>query len=108
MLAEPSWLDMARRAFAFIVREMTRDDRFGHSWRDGQLKFPGMASDFAAIIRAALALYEPTGTSASLDQGLGWQHALDRDYANSDSGTYCLTAADAEGLVIRPASTADE
>jgi uncharacterized protein YyaL (SSP411 family) len=108
MLAEPSWLDMAQRAFAFIAREMTRGDRLGHSWREDKLKFPGLASDFAAMIRAALALYEATGTPRYLDQALTWQRALDRDYANAESGTYYLTAADAEGLVIRPASTADE
>jgi uncharacterized protein YyaL (SSP411 family) len=37
-----------------------------------------------------------------------WQQALDRDYANPESGTYYLTATDAEGLVIRPAATTDE
>ena len=108
MLGEPSWLDMAERAFAFIAGTMTRGDRLGHSWRAGQLKFPGLASDFAAMIRAALALYEATGRQNYLDQALAWQHALDRDYANEETGTYYLTAADAEGLVIRPASTADE
>ncbi len=87
---------------------MTRGDRLGHSWREGKLKFPGLASDFAAMIRAALALYEATGQQAYLDRALDWQHALDRDYANAETGTYYLTAADAEGLVIRPASTADE
>ncbi len=108
MLAEPSWLDMAKPAFAFIARAMTRSDRLGHSWRQGQLKFPGLASDFAAMIRAALALYEATGQQSYLDQALAWQHALDRDYANADIGPYFLTAADAEGLVIRPAATTDE
>jgi len=108
MLGEPSWLAMARRAFDFIARAMTRGDRLGHSWRAGQLKFPGLASDYAAMIRAALALYEATGGQAHLDQALAWQRALDRDYINAESGTYYLTAADAEGLVIRPASTADE
>jgi uncharacterized protein YyaL (SSP411 family) len=87
---------------------MTRSDRLGHSWREGQLKFPGLASDFAAMIRAALALYEATGRPDYLEQALAWQRALDRDYANAETGTYYLTAADAEGLVIRPASTADE
>jgi hypothetical protein len=67
-----------------------------------------MASDFAAMIRAALALYEATGIQNYLDKALAWQRALDRDYANREGGTYYLTAADAEGLVIRPASTADE
>jgi uncharacterized protein len=108
MLAEPSWLEMAQRAFAFIASAMTRGDRLGHSWRQGQLKFPGLASDFAAMIRAALALYEATGRQSYLDQVLAWQHAFDRDYANADTGTYFLTAADAEGLVIRPAATTDE
>jgi uncharacterized protein len=108
MLEEPSWGDMAVRAFDFVARAMTRGDRLGHSWREGQLKFPGLASDFAAMIRAALALYEATGEQKYLDQALTWQRALDRDYANAETGTYYLTAADAEGLVIRPAATADE
>jgi hypothetical protein len=108
MFDEPSWLDLAARAFDFVAKSMTHGDRLGHSWRQGQLKFPGLASDFAAMIRAALALYEATGKKPYLDQALAWQHALDRDYADAATGTYYLTAADAEGLVIRPASTADE
>jgi len=108
MLDEPAWLDMAEHAFVFIERSMVRGDRLGHSWRQGRLTFPGLASDFAAMIRAALALYEATGRQSYLDQALAWQRALDRDYANTETGTYYLTAADAEGLIIRPASTADE
>ncbi len=108
MFDEPSWIEMAARAFAFISQTMTDGDRLGHSWRQGQLKLPGMASDFAAMIRAALALHEATGHATYLDRALVWQNALDRDYANAATGTYYLTAADAEGLVVRPASTTDE
>jgi uncharacterized protein YyaL (SSP411 family) len=108
VLDEPAWLGMASRAFDFLASAMSRGDRLGHSWRQGKLKFPGLASDFAAMIRAALALHEATGTRSYLDRALQWQQALDRDYANSESGTYYLTAADAEGLVIRPAATTDE
>jgi uncharacterized protein YyaL (SSP411 family) len=108
MFAEPSWRDMAARAFAFIAAAMTRGDRLGHSWRQGQLKFPGLASDLAAMTRAALALHEATGRHDYLEQALAWQRALDRDYADADTGVYCLTAADAEGLVVRPAATSDD
>jgi hypothetical protein len=87
---------------------MARGDRLGHSWRQGKLKFPGLASDYAAMIRAALALYEATSTTSFLEHALQWQRVLDRDYMNAESGTYYLTAADAEGLVIRPAATSDE
>ena len=55
---------MAVRAFDFIAGSMTQGDRLGHSWRAGKLLFPGLASDFAAMIRAALALYEATGERA--------------------------------------------
>jgi uncharacterized protein YyaL (SSP411 family) len=108
MFDETAWRDLAARAFDFMTRAMMRGDRLGHCWREGQLKFPGLASDFAAMIRAALALYEATGQQNYLAQALAWQHALDRDYADAATGTYYFTAADAEGLVIRPASTADE
>lgn len=99
---------MAARAFEFVRRNMTRDDRLGHSWREGRLLYPGLASDFAFMLRAALSLYEATGERDYLDQALRWQAALDRHYANPETGTYFLTADDAEGLVVRPASTADD
>ena len=105
---EPGWLAMARRAFAFIVTAMTRGDRLGHSWREGRLLFPGLASDFATMIKAAMALHEATGEAAYLTQAIAWQGAFDRHYANRLNGGYFLTADDAEGLVVRPASTADD
>jgi uncharacterized protein YyaL (SSP411 family) len=107
MLGEPGWIDMARRAFEFIAREMTRGDRLGHSWRDGKLLFPGLASDYAAMIRAALALHEATGDRSCLDRAVAWQGALERHYADP-AGGYYITADDAEGLVVRPKSTSDD
>jgi uncharacterized protein len=108
MLGQSSWLATAERAFGFVARTMTRGNRLGHSWRAGQLKFPGLASDFAAMIRAAIAIYEATGQPSYLDRALAWQRALDHDYSNAETGTYYLTATDAEGLIIRPAATTDD
>src|SRR6266496_3673110 len=45
LFEEPTWLGMAARAFLFIDAKMTHGDRLGHSWRDGKLLFPGLASD---------------------------------------------------------------
>ncbi|MCC6887110.1 MAG: thioredoxin domain-containing protein [Hyphomicrobiales bacterium] len=105
---EPSWLQMAARAFLFIAGHMGKGDRLGHSWRDERLLFPGLASDHAQMIRAALALHEATGEHAYLERALAWQAALDRHYANAQTDGYFLTADDAEGLVIRPNATSDE
>jgi uncharacterized protein YyaL (SSP411 family) len=108
ILDEPSWLEMAKRAFAFIAGNMTKGDRLGHSWRAGQLLFPGLASDFAAMIRAALALNEATGEQSYLEQALTWQRAFDAHYADKDTGGYYWAADDADDLLLRPHSTADD
>jgi uncharacterized protein YyaL (SSP411 family) len=108
LMGQGDWIATGARAFAFIASSMTRGDRLGHSWRDGRLLLPGLSSDFANMIRAALALYEATGDRPYLDQALAWQAALDRHYANPDNGGYFLTADDAEGLVVRPGATNDD
>ena len=105
---EASWLDRARRAFEFIASDMTKGDRLGHSWRAGRLLYPGLASDFAQMIRAALALYEAIGQRDYLDRALAWQRAFDQHYSNPGNGGYFLTAGDAEGLVVRPGATSDD
>jgi uncharacterized protein YyaL (SSP411 family) len=108
ILNETSWLSMAKRAFQFIAQSMTKGDRLGHSWRDGKLLFPGLASDFAAMIRAALALYEATGDRVYLERALVWQDAFDKHYADPDTGGYYLSADDAGDLLLRPHSTQDD
>jgi uncharacterized protein YyaL (SSP411 family) len=105
---EPGWVERAARAFTFVAEMMTRDDRLGHSWRDERLLFPGLASDFAAMIRAAIALFEATGERDYLDWAVSSQQAFERHYANPANGGYFLTADDAEGLVVRPAATTDD
>jgi uncharacterized protein YyaL (SSP411 family) len=105
---KPDWLQTARTAFEFIRTNMTRDERLGHSWREGRLLIPALASDYAAMGRAALALFEATGDNAYLAQALRWQSTLDTHYADVDHGGYYLTADDAEGLIVRPHSTADD
>jgi uncharacterized protein YyaL (SSP411 family) len=112
ILDAPAWIALARRAFDFIARAMSQGDkqnqRLGHSWRAGAALFPGLASDYAAMIRAALALYEASGERALLERALSWQHALDTHYADRETGAYFLTADDASDLLLRPHSTADD
>jgi uncharacterized protein YyaL (SSP411 family) len=108
LLRQPAWIALASRAFAFVVSEMNLEGRLGHSWRDGKLLRPGLASDHAAMVKAALALHEATGVREFLGRALQWQITLDRHYINRDTGGYYLTADDAEDLVVRPDSLIDE
>jgi uncharacterized protein YyaL (SSP411 family) len=108
LLEESEWLAMAKQAFDFIAANMTKGNRLGHSWRAGKLTFPGLASDFAAMIRAALVLYEATGERTYLERALSWQRAFDAHYPDPDTGGYYLSADDADDLLLRPHSTVDD
>ncbi len=103
----PEWVELAAGAFRFIAESMTREGRLGHSWREGRLVFPGLASDYAAMIGAALALHQATGEAQYLERARAWQAALESHHAAEDGGYY-LTADDAEGLILRPDATADD
>ncbi len=108
LLGENAWIDLGARAFHFIAKSMARDERLGHSWRAGRLLFPGLSSDYAAMIRAAIALHQATGAQSYLRQALTWTQALEQHHANAETGGYFLTADDAEGLIVRPAQTRDD
>lgn len=110
----PDWLHVAREAFDFVRNSMSEGDRLGHSFRDGRLTRPGLASDHAAMIQAALALHEAVPVHQASDaadflgQAVRWQEALEHWYGEPATGRYFLTASDADDLVVRPDTTSDD
>lgn len=107
-LNAPEWIEMARTAFGAVCRLMERDGRLGHSWRAGKLVFPGLASDHAAMARAAIALAEATGDAGYVAKAEAYLDTLEGHYVDPHSGALFLTADDAPPLVVRPMSTMDE
>ena len=104
----PDWIELARKAFDFIRRNMTApDQRLLHSWRAGQARHPASVDDYANLCRAALALYEATSDGDLLIQTRDWVALLDRYYWDSEGGGYFFAANDTESLVARPKTAAD-
>ena len=104
----PEWIDTARRAFDFILREMTlADGRLLHSWRGGRARHPTNVDDYANLCRAALALHEAAGDEGLLSQTRDWIAVLDRYYWDEAGGGYFFTANDLEGLIARAKTAAD-
>jgi uncharacterized protein YyaL (SSP411 family) len=87
---------------------MTRGGRLGHSFLDGALTFPGVATDYAAMIRAAIDLFALTGDAAYLDDAGRWFSACDAHHYDAAAGAYRLTADDAPALIAVPFSETDE
>lgn len=108
-VSRESYLEAAKKAYGFILEEMIRSGRLGHSWRAGELVLPGFASDHANMMLAAIALAEacPAEAQGYIDDAESLAKALVEHY-RTEEGAYYLTADDAEGLIVRPLSSADE
>ncbi len=105
---QPKWIAMAERAFAFITGPMARSGRLAHAWRDGKSVFPGLASDYAAVTKAALALHAATLDPKYLAEAERLVALARAHHWNAAEPGYYLSADDAEALIIRPRATNDD
>ncbi len=116
---EPRWIGLAARAYDFVVRTLRYEDgagnaRLAHSWRAGVLVKPGLALDYAAMMRAALALHEARNlpgvglTRDYLAEAIGFAEALESWHVDPQTGLLCMSARDAGDVILRLAPTADD
>jgi uncharacterized protein YyaL (SSP411 family) len=107
-LDRPDWIALAERAFDRIVALLGRGDRLGHSARAGRSTFPGLSTDYGAMIRAALALRQATGDEGYLARATAWMAALEAHHWVAAEGAYALAADDSDDLIVRMATAVDE
>jgi uncharacterized protein YyaL (SSP411 family) len=101
------WIELAAGAFRF-VSESHRDGRLPHAILGDSRLFPGMATDHAAMITAAVSLWQATGDRHYLDLADGWRATLERFYGDDAATGHFLTAADATDMPLRLRSDIDE
>ena len=105
--ARPDWIEMAERAWSFVTMKMMRNGRLHHAWREGRLQHHAMSDDLANMLDAALTLAEVTGKTAYLASATRFAQNLDAHYHDDELGGYFFTADDAEALIVRTRSVAD-
>ena len=104
----PEWINAAATAFGFVVQHMEQDGRLAHSWRAGQAKVPGTASDYANMIWAALRLLQATNEAAFLTAAERWCATLDKHFWVTDGGGYAFTADDTPDVIVRMRGAHDD
>ena len=105
---ESAWRAAAERAYAFVSTQMSApDDRLWHAARAGKTRNAGLLDDYANMARAALTLYEASGSDSYLADARRWSATLDRQFWDDGGGAYFQTPADGETLIARPRTAAD-
>jgi uncharacterized protein YyaL (SSP411 family) len=100
--------EAATAAFRFVSESMANGDRLAHSFLDDKLVFPGVATDYANMIRAALALFSLDGNPGLLTRAELWFAAAKQHHYVEAAAAYNLLADDAPVLIAQPLSVADE
>lgn len=103
----PDWVALAARCFRFVA-ESECEGRLPHSILDDEQLRPCMASDYAAMINAAISLYEATGDHSYTEFAKSWLESLDRWHADGQGIGHYLTASDAADVPIRIRGDTDE
>jgi hypothetical protein len=106
--ARADWLETAERAFDFVCTRMSSQGRLFHAYRNGAAKAPATASDYANMIKAALALANVSGNPDYVARAKAWVNVLDQHYWSETLGGYYFTADDTADLIVRPFSGQDE
>lgn len=99
------WLKLAQNAYRFITESNSRE--LFHSSREENTIRPALTTDYAAMLNAALSLYESTKNNAYLKDCKAWFEILDKDYTDEQGGYY-LTSINASDLLVRPRADQDE
>ncbi len=87
-LGRPEWIKAAQEAFQFICDRLGDGERLFHSYRAGKRQHPAFADGYAAMIRAALALWETTGGRHYLQRAIVWTRTMDQDFWDVVQGGY--------------------
>lgn len=107
IFGRPQWITLADEAFRFITESMDQDGRLPHSISGDRRLFPGLASDYASMINAAVSLFEAKPEQRYVNQAQLWLNCLDRWHGDGAHG-YFLTASDAADVPIRIRGDVDE
>ncbi|HXF38018.1 MAG TPA: thioredoxin domain-containing protein, partial [Actinomycetota bacterium] len=100
---EPRYVEAARRAAAFVLRELrAADGRLLRAWRDGRTSGPAFADDHALLAEACLTLYETTFELRWFVEARRLADELLRLFHDAERGGFFQTGSDQDPLVLRP------
>ena len=101
-LAEPRYLDAARAAAAFVLRDLRDGDgRLLRTYKDGQAKLNAYLEDHAFLLEALLTLYESTFDPRWYAAARELADTMIERFADDRRGGFFETSSDHERLVAR-------
>ncbi len=106
-LGETTYLDAAKEAANFILKNLTFDGRLLRTWGKGQAKLNGYLDDYAFFIQSLLELASVDPDSQWLLNAVRLTEEMLRLFGDDEAGGLFYTANDHEKLITRSKSFYD-
>ena len=107
-LERPDLADAATRAVDFLRRELWHDGRLYATHKDGRSHVAAFLDDYVFLAEGLLALCATRWRTADLEFAVALADAALAHFEDRGAGGFWFTADDAERLIHRPKSFADE
>ncbi|MDH4987121.1 thioredoxin domain-containing protein [Aminobacter anthyllidis] len=102
------WVAAAAAAFDAICASASPEGRLPHSSLGEKRLYPALSSDYAAMINAAISLFEATRDASYLDHGAHFLQMLESWHADAGNTGHYLTASDSADVPMRIRGDIDE
>ena len=99
-LAEPRYLDAARRAARFVLGHLAAGETLLHSWREGRASVPAFLDDYAFLVEGLLQLNGATGEAEWLDEAARLADEQEARLGDPEGGGF-FAAGEDERLLFR-------
>ncbi len=103
---DKKYLDAARKADDFIIKNLCEHDTLFVSHTDGKRGVKGFIDDYAAYIFAQLYLYKATWNNTYIDKAKLFCNKAVSDFSDKNGGFF-LYSESSEELILRPKETYD-
>jgi len=107
-LERSDWIAAARAAFDAILASANPAGRLPHSNLGEKRLYPALSSDYAAMINAAISLFEATRDARYLEHGARFLDMLETWHADASKTGHYLTASDSTDVPMRIRGDIDE
>ncbi|WP_184768391.1 thioredoxin domain-containing protein [Aminobacter carboxidus] len=107
-LGRDDWVAAAAGAFTAILASATPEGRLPHSSLGQKRLYPALSSDYAAMINAAIALFEVKRDARYLEHAAHLLKTLETWHADADRTGHYLTASDSADVPMRIRGDIDE
>lgn len=101
------WLQMAISIYESVLRHLADGGHLLHAYRAGQARQHGLLEDYAAMILAALTLYQASGMLSYLQQAETWAATVELEFSDQKGGYFTAHIA-ATDLIVRLKAAQDQ